>query len=142
MLQRRYFLRSNVHHESIEETLSLVKFSALIFCSLAVYAKEQHLKYEDEMEVYELVYDDAIIPASQMRQVAWLSPYWPDVQSPFVMLSSWDGTTIDRRFAIFPLDSCNPGYIYCGQPTLNNSFFQNARLTSDMVRRNCKLSAA
>jgi hypothetical protein len=47
----------------------------LLASSFASFAKEQRLTYDQDVSVYELIFDDTRISLVQMREAAWLSPY-------------------------------------------------------------------
>jgi len=47
----------------------------VLCCSFASFAKEQRLTYDQDVSVYELIFDDSRISVAQLREAAWLSPY-------------------------------------------------------------------
>ncbi len=103
----------------------------IVSCSLALRAREQYLKYDDGMEVYELRFDDQKISVSQMQNLVWLSPYLPSITmgAPFMQTFSWVGSRPVEVDAVVPwLEVCNTGYTECSHPTLNASFLRNAKV--------------
>lgn len=104
---------------------------AILAClSLVLCAKEQHLKYENDMQVYELEFNDQKISAAEMRQIVQFSPYlWVDIPSPFTAIKSWNNNQIDRQFIVPWLELENPAYSESGtSSTIRPAFLKHAAL--------------
>jgi hypothetical protein len=83
----------------------------ILSSSLASFAKEQRLTYDEDASVYALVFDDGRISVAQMREVAWLSPYVTAPPAPFELARSEtkrpDGTLdLDKVFLAPWLELC------------------------------------
>lgn len=109
-------------------------------CPLA-YAKEQHLRYEDEMQVYDLAFDDQKISAAEMRQIVQLSPYLlVDIPSPFLRTLSWFGKNpVDKSFIVPWLEVRNPGYSESGKVTVSPAFSKYAVINLGHGRKEIRL---
>jgi hypothetical protein len=88
----------------------LVLFSILFSC-WALFAKEQRLQYDEDVFVYEVIFDDSRISVAQMREAAWLSPYVTAPPAPFELAGSGtkrpDGTVdLDKVFLAPWLELC------------------------------------
>src|SRR3954464_2626641 len=107
----------------------------ILFFSFGMFAKEQRLTFDQDADVYELVFDDGRISASQMREAAWLSPYVSAPPAPFELASSQtrrpDGTVaLDKVFVAPWLELCTavaPARCQAYDPLVPNAdFMRNA----------------
>lgn len=89
-------------------------------------------KVDTETDYYAVTYDDRRIGTAEMKEILYLSPYYPaDVPSPYFAASEvfHEGRNVVRNkwFVSIPLEQCNPGYAACGQEQPDPAFFANAQ---------------
>lgn len=106
-----------------------------------MWAKEQHLRYEDEMQVYEVAFDDRSISLPEMRQVVQLSPYLQvNIPGPFIATSSWFGKKpLDKNFIVPWLEYGNPAYSEIGKITVGPTFQKYAVVSLGRSRKEVRL---
>ena len=115
----------------------------LLACTAApstLVAASQTVTIETETDFYTVTYDDQRISAAEVREILYLSPYYPpDVPSPYFMTGGAvkEGQRVVRLkwFASIPLEQCNPGYTECAHEQLTPAFFANAQENLDKTQR-------
>ncbi len=104
-----------------------------ICSSVLLVAKEQHLVYDGDADIYELIYDDNRISVADMQEIWWLSPWVgePPV-GPFNIgiserRSPSGDDMVDKVFMAPGLESCEPG-LNCGRDSrkADAAFLENA----------------
>lgn len=103
-----------------------------ISLALPLLAAQHKLTFETDMEVYTLTFDDSRISESDLRELAWLSPYIPvEIPSPYMNSTSETKERTDKRLLALPLEACStdPAYHDCSKNRPGTgTFFYNAQV--------------
>jgi hypothetical protein len=107
----------------------------LLTCAAAptsLLAASQTITINTDTDFYSLTYDDRRITPAEMKEILYLSPYYPaDVPSPYFATvgAVKEGAQMVRLkwFISIPLEQCNAGYAECGHEQLDPAFFANAQ---------------